>query len=76
MLANVVALVETTLPYSRQRTCQPAIILRCANAQPALSVDAIRASIAHELRRFGSYLLNANNALSQAGSNPPELEEG
>ncbi len=69
-----VLLVETTLLYSRLAS---AIILqRRERTNRLLSVDAITAAIAHELRTpLGAIALNANTALSQLRSNPPELEE-
>src|SRR6267142_905108 len=69
-----VLLVETTLLYSRLAS---AIILqRRERTNRLLSVDAITAAIAHELRTpLGAISLNANTALSQLRSNPPELEE-
>jgi len=69
-----VLLVETTLLYSRLAS---AIILRRRErTNRLLSVDAITAAIAHELRTpLGAISLNANTALSQLRSNPPELEE-
>jgi signal transduction histidine kinase len=69
-----VLLVETTLLYSRLAS---AIILqRRERTNRLLSVDAITAAIAHELRTpLGAISLNANTALSQLRANPPELEE-
>src|SRR5258707_9385685 len=69
-----VLLVETTLLYSRLAS---AIILqRRERTNRLLSVDAITAAIAHELRTpLGAISLNANTALGQLRSNPPELEE-
>ena len=69
-----VLLVETTLLYSRLAS---AIILqRRERTNRLLSVDAITAAIAHELRTpLGAIALNANTALSQLRSNPPKLEE-
>jgi signal transduction histidine kinase len=69
-----VLLVETTLLYSRLAS---AIILqRRERTNRLLSVDAITAAIAHELRTpLGAISLNANTALGQLRSDPPELEE-
>jgi signal transduction histidine kinase len=69
-----VLLVETTLLYSRLAS---AIILqRRERTDRLLSVDAVTAAIAHELRTpLGAIALNASTALSQLRSNPPELEE-
>ncbi|SHH14401.1 MASE4 domain-containing protein [Bradyrhizobium erythrophlei] len=73
MLLSVL-LVETTFLYSRLAS---AITLqRRERTNRLLSVDAITAAIAHELRTpLGAISLNANTALSQLRSNPPELEE-
>ena len=67
-------LIETTFLYSRLAS---AIILqRRERANRLLSVDAVTAAIAHELRTpLGAITLNASTALSQLRSNPPELEE-
>jgi len=69
-----VLLVETTLLYSRLAS---AITLqRRERTNRLLSVDAVTAAIAHELRTpLGAIALNANTALSQLRSNPPELKE-
>ena len=69
-----VLLIETTFLYSRLAS---AIILqRRERTNRLLSVDAITAAIAHELRTpLGAISLNANTALSQLRSNPPELQE-
>jgi signal transduction histidine kinase len=73
MLLSVL-LIETTLLYSRLAS---AIILqRRERADRLLSVDAVTAAIAHELRTpLGAIALNAGTALSQLRSNPPELDE-
>ena len=69
-----VLLVETTLLYSR--LANAIILQRRERTNRLLSVDAITAAIAHELRTpLGAISLNANTALSQLRSNPPELEE-
>jgi signal transduction histidine kinase len=67
-------LVETTLLYSRLAS---AIILqRRERTNRLLTVDAVTAAIAHELRTpLGVIALNADTALSQLRSNPPELED-
>src|SRR5712672_152170 len=73
MLLSVL-LVETTLLYSR--LANAIILQRRERTNRLLSVDAITAAIAHELRTpLGAISLNANTALSQLRSNPPELEE-
>jgi len=66
-------LMETTFLYSRLAS---AIILqRRERTNRLLTVDAITAAIAHELRTpLGAIALNADTALSQLRSNPPELE--
>jgi signal transduction histidine kinase len=69
-----VLLIETTFLYSR--LASTIILLRRERTNRLLSVDAITAAIAHELRTpLGAISLNANTALSQLRSNPPELEE-
>jgi len=67
-------LIETTFLYSRLAS---AIILqRRERTNRLLSVDAVTAAIAHELRTpLGAITLNASTALSQLRSNTPELEE-
>jgi signal transduction histidine kinase len=69
-----VLLIETTFLYSRLTS---AIILqRRERTNRLLSVDAVTAAIAHELRApLGAIALNASTALIQLRSNPPELEE-
>jgi signal transduction histidine kinase len=73
MLLSVL-LIETTYLYSRLAS---AIILqRRERANRLLSVEAVTAAIAHELRTpLGAIALNASTALSQLRSNPSELEE-
>jgi len=66
-----VLLVETTFLYSRLAS---ALILHRNNR--LLSVNAVTAVMAHELRTpLGAIALNASTALSQLRSNPPELED-
>jgi signal transduction histidine kinase len=69
-----VLLIETTFLYSRLAS---AIVLqRRERTNRLLSVDAVTAAIAHELRTpLGAIALNAGTALSQLRSNPPELDE-
>jgi signal transduction histidine kinase len=73
MLLSVL-LVETMFLYSRLAS---AIILqRRERADRLLSVDAVTAAIAHELRTpLGAIALNASTALSHLRSSPPEMEE-
>ena len=73
MLLSVL-LIETTFLYSRLAS---AIMLqRRERANRLLSVEAVTAAIAHELRTpLGAIALNASTALSQLRSNPPEMEE-
>ncbi len=73
MLLSVL-LIETMFLYSRLAS---AIILqRRERANRLLSVDAVTAAVAHELRTpLGAIALNASTALSKLRSNPPELEE-
>jgi hypothetical protein len=73
MLLSVL-LIETMHLYSRLAS---AIILqRRERANRALSVEAVTAAIAHELRTpLGAIALNASTALSQRRSNPRDLEE-
>jgi signal transduction histidine kinase len=70
----VALLIETTFLYSRLAS---AIILqRRERTNRLLSVDAVTAAVAHELRTpLGAIALNASTGLSQLRSNPPELEE-
>jgi signal transduction histidine kinase len=67
-------LIETTFLYS---CLASAIILqRRERTNRLLSVDAVTAAIAHELRTpLAAIALNASTALGQLRSNPPELEE-
>jgi signal transduction histidine kinase len=69
-----VLLIETTFLYSRLAS---AIILqRRERTNRLLSVDAVTAAMAHELRTpLGAIALNAGTALSQLRSDPPELGE-
>jgi signal transduction histidine kinase len=73
MLLSVL-LIETMLLYSRLAS---AIILqRRERANRLLSVDAVTAAVAHELRTpLGAIALNASTAISKLRSNPPDLEE-
>jgi signal transduction histidine kinase len=73
MLLSVM-LIETTYLYSRLASA--IIMQRRERANRLLSVEAVTAAIAHELRTpLGAIALNASTALSQLRSNPPELEE-
>ncbi len=73
MLLSVLV-VETMFLYSRLASAT--ILQRRERTNRLLSVDAITAAIAHELRTpLGAIALNASTALSQLRSNPPELEE-
>jgi len=73
MLLSVL-LIETMFLYSRLAS---AIILqRRERTNRLLSVDAVTAAFAHELRTpLGAIALNASTAISKLRSNPPELEE-
>jgi signal transduction histidine kinase len=67
-------LTETTFLYSRLASA--IISQRRERTNRILSIDAVSAAIAHELRTpLGAIALNASTALSQLRSNPPELEE-
>jgi signal transduction histidine kinase len=69
-----VLLIETTFLYSRLASA--VILQRRERANRLLSVEAVTAAIAHELRTpLGAIALNASTALSQLRSNPPEMEE-
>src|SRR4051812_31865092 len=69
-----VLLIETTFLYSR--LVSAVILLRRERTNRLLSVDTVTAAIAHELRTpLGAIALNANTALSQLRSTPPELDE-
>ena len=73
MLLSVLV-VETMFLYSRLASAT--ILQRRERTNRLLTVDAITAAIAHELRTpLGAIALNASTALSQLRSNPPELEE-
>jgi signal transduction histidine kinase len=73
MLLSVLV-VETMFLYSRLASAT--ILQRRERTNRLLTVDAIAAAIAHELRTpLGAIALNASTALSQLRSNPPELEE-
>ncbi len=67
-------LVEKTFLYSR--LANALILQRRERINRLLTVDAVTAAIAHELRTpLGAIALNASTALSQLRSNPPELAE-
>jgi len=69
-----VLLVETTFLYSRLASAL--ILQRRERNNRLLSVNAVTAVMAHELRTpLGAIALNASTALSQLRSNPPELED-
>ena len=69
-----VLLIETMFLYSRLASAL--ILQRRERTNRLLTVDAVTAAIAHELRTpLGTIALNASTALSQLRSNPPELEE-
>jgi signal transduction histidine kinase len=73
MLLSVL-LVETTLLYSR--LANAIILQRRERTNRLLSVDAITAAIAHELRTpLGAIALNANTALECLKATPLNLEE-
>ncbi|MCS3765776.1 MULTISPECIES: MASE4 domain-containing protein [Bradyrhizobium] len=73
MLLSVL-IVETIFLYSRLAS---AIILQGRErANRLLSIDAVTAAIAHELRTpLAAISLNANTARSQLRSKPPELDQ-
>jgi signal transduction histidine kinase len=67
-----VLLIETMLLYSR--LANAITLQRRERANRLLSVDAVAGAIAHELRSpLGAIALNADTALSQLRSIPPEL---
>jgi len=69
-----VLLIETMFLYSR--LVSAIILQRREQANRLLSMDAISAAIAHELRSpLGAITLNATTALSQLRLNPPRLED-
>jgi signal transduction histidine kinase len=73
MLLSVLV-VETMFLYSRLASAN--ILQRRERFNRLLTVDAVTAAIAHELRTpLGAIALNADTALSQLRSNPPELED-
>jgi signal transduction histidine kinase len=73
MLLSVL-LVETMFLYSRLASA--AILQRRERTDRLLSVDAVTAAVAHELRTpLGAIALNASTALSKLRSSPPEMEE-
>ena len=70
----IVLLIETTFLYSR--LANALILQRRERTNRLLTVDAVTAAIAHELRTpLGAIALNASTALSQLRSTPPELED-
>ncbi len=69
-----VLLVEKTFLYSR--LANALVLQRRERTNRLLTVDAITAAIAHELRTpLGAIVLNADTALSQLHSKPPNLGE-
>jgi signal transduction histidine kinase len=69
-----VLLIETMLLYSRIASANT--LLRRERTNRLLTVDAVTAAIVHELRSpLGAIALNADTALSQLWSTPPELED-
>jgi signal transduction histidine kinase len=69
-----VLIIETMFLYSRLASAN--ILRRRERINRLLTVDAVTAAIAHELRTpLGAIALNASTALSQLRSNPPELQE-
>jgi signal transduction histidine kinase len=69
-----VLLVEKTFLYSRLASAL--ILQRRERTNRLLTVEAVTAAIAHELRTpLAAIELNADTALLQLHSNPPELEE-
>jgi signal transduction histidine kinase len=69
-----VLIIETMFLYSRVASAN--ILQRRERIDRLLTVDAVTAAIAHELRTpLGAIALNADTALSQLRSNPPELED-
>ena len=69
-----VLLVETTFLYTRLASAL--VLQRRERNNRLLSVNAVTAVMAHELRTpLGAIALNASTALSQLRSNPPELED-
>jgi signal transduction histidine kinase len=69
-----VLLTEMTVLYSRLANAFS--LLRRERANRLMSVDAATSAIAHEVRTpLGAIALNANTALAQLGSAPPEFAE-
>jgi signal transduction histidine kinase len=69
-----VLIIETMFLYSRLASAN--FLQRRERINRLLTVDAVTAAIAHELRTpLGAIALNASTGLSQLRSNPPELEE-
>ncbi len=69
-----VLLIETTFIYSRLASAL--ILQRRERNNRLLTVNAVTAAIAHELRTpLGSIALNASTGISQLRSSPPELQD-
>ena len=69
-----VLLVEKTFLYSR--LANALILQRRERTNRLLTVEAVTAAIAHELRTpLGAIALNADTALGQLHSSPPDLKE-
>jgi signal transduction histidine kinase len=69
-----VLIVETMLLYSRLASA--ITLLRRERTNRLLSVEAVVGAVAHELGApLGAIALNANTALCQLRSTPPELED-
>jgi len=69
-----VLLIETTFLYSRLASAL--ILQRRERNNRLLTVNAVTAAIAHELRTpLGSIALNASTGISQLRSSPPELQD-
>jgi signal transduction histidine kinase len=69
-----VLIVETMLIYSRLASA--ITLLRRERTNRLLSVEAVVGAVAHELGApLGAIALNANTALCQLRSTPPELED-
>jgi signal transduction histidine kinase len=69
-----VLIIETMFLYSRLASAN--ILQRRERTNRLLTVDAVTAAMAHELRTpLAAIALNADTALSQLRSNPSELED-
>jgi signal transduction histidine kinase len=69
-----VLIVETMFLYSRLASA--ITLLRRERTNRLLSVEAVMGAVAHELGTpLGAIALNANTALCQLRSNPPELDD-